>query len=89
MTMARRITEKIERIRRKTHKGVDSIMDKAHDLGERGQENLERMKEGATTVRNNVDGYIKQNPEKSALIAAGIGAIVGAVLAAAIMRRKD
>jgi ElaB/YqjD/DUF883 family membrane-anchored ribosome-binding protein len=40
-------------------------------------------------MRENVDGYIKENPEKSVLIAAGIGAVVGAIIVASMIRRRQ
>jgi len=39
-------------------------------------------------MKDNVDGYIQKNPEKSVLIAAGVGVVVGAIIAAAMMRRR-
>jgi len=46
-----------------------------------GKEKIEHLK-------NNVDGYIQKNPEKTALVAAGIGLFVGAILAVALIKRK-
>lgn len=78
-----------ETIRQKTHKGVDKIMDKAESMKDSSEEKIADLKEKAIVVRKNVDGYIKKNPEKSVLIAVGVGAVIGAVLAAVIMRRKN
>ncbi len=76
-------------IREKAHDGVDKIMDKAKGISEKGEEGIEHIKEKATMMREDVSGYVRCNPEKSLLIAAGVGAVIGALLAAAIMRRKD
>lgn len=75
-------------IRQRTHEGVDKIMDGAESVRDRGEEEMARLKEKAMMTKENVDGYIRENPEKSVLIAAGIGAVAGAVLAAALMRKR-
>ena len=76
-------------VRQRTHDRVDKIMDKAESMKESGEKAMVRLKEKATMMRENANDYIKKNPEKSVLIAAGIGAVVGAILAAALMRRRD
>jgi ElaB/YqjD/DUF883 family membrane-anchored ribosome-binding protein len=71
---------KISGIRQRTHKSVDNIMDKAQSIGESGKGELIHLKEKATTMNENFDGYIRKNPEKSVLIAAGIGAVISAMM---------
>ncbi len=78
----------ISGIRQRTHESVDKIMDKAESMRENGEEAMDNLKEKVVMTRENVDGYIRKNPEKSVLIAAGIGAVAGALIAAAMMRRK-
>ena len=78
----------ISGIRHRTHESVDKIMDKAESMRENGEEAMDNLKEKVVMTRENVDGYIRKNPEKSVLIAAGIGAVAGALIAAAMMRRK-
>jgi len=80
---------KISGIRERTHKSVDKIMDKAESMNESGKEKLALLKEKASMMREDVDGYIKKNPEKSVLIAAGVGAVVGAIIVASMMRRRQ
>jgi ElaB/YqjD/DUF883 family membrane-anchored ribosome-binding protein len=46
------------------------------------------MHERAVHAREGVDGYIRENPERSVLIAVGVGAVIGGLFAAAVMRRK-
>jgi len=86
-------------IRQKTHKSVDKIMDKAEKINEKSHEEInslkakateikDNVKEKAIEIKENVDGFIEKNPEKSVLIAAGIGAVAGAALAAAILKKK-
>ena len=50
----------ISSIRRKTHRNVDRVIDKAESTVELGKEKIEHLK-------NNVDGYIQKNPEKNNL----------------------
>jgi ElaB/YqjD/DUF883 family membrane-anchored ribosome-binding protein len=75
--------------RQRTHDGVDKVYDKAEEIEESGREKIAYMKEKAMMAREDVDSYIRKNPEKSVLIAAGVGAVVGALVAAAFMRRRD
>jgi len=80
---------RLSSLRERTHESVDKIMDKAESIGERGKEAMDGLKEKAAAAKENVDGYIRKNPEKSVLIAVGVGAVVGALLTAAMMRRKN
>jgi len=80
---------KISGVRQRTHESVDKIMDKAESMSESGKEEIARLKEKALMMKGNVDGYISKNPEKSVLIAAGIGVVAGAVIAALLMRRRQ
>ncbi|RJQ18199.1 hypothetical protein C4573_00570 [Candidatus Woesearchaeota archaeon] len=83
------VNEKNFSVRQSMHEHIDKMMDKAESMGESGKEEFAHLKEKAAMMKENVDGYIQKNPEKSVLIAAGIGAAVGAVLVAAMMRRKQ
>jgi len=78
-----------ETLRQKTHNSVDRIMDKAESVGESGKEAIVNLKEKAILMKGNVDDYIKENPERSVLIAAGVGAVVGVVVTALLMRRRN
>lgn len=80
--------EKNVGFRNKTHEGVDKAIDKAEQMRDSGREKLAQLKERAMIMRDNVDGYIIRNPEKSVLIAAGVGVVVGAVVTAVIMKKK-
>ena len=79
---------KISDVRQKTHEGVDKIMDKAESIRDRSKEGMDNIKEKATMIREDVDGYIRKNPEKPVLIAAGVGAVIGAVIVASMMRKR-
>ena len=76
-------------IREKTHNGVDNLMDKAENVGEKGKEEIARLKGKAIMMRKNVDSHIQKNPERSVLIAAGVGAVIGVIFTTIFMRRKS
>lgn len=76
-------------VRQKMHDGVDKMMDQAESISESTNDEIEYLKDKAIMMKGNVDGYIKKNPEKSVLIAAGVGAVVGAILTAALVRRRQ
>lgn len=80
-------TKKMSNIRKRTHKEVDNIMDRAKRAEERSKEKIARLKAKAIMIKGNVNGYIKKNPEKAVLIAAGTGVATG-VFTTTMMRRK-
>ncbi|HIH23578.1 TPA: hypothetical protein HA251_00945 [Candidatus Woesearchaeota archaeon] len=75
-------------IRQRAHDGVDRVMDKADSMRDAGEKAMDKAKEKGIEMRADVDGYIRKNPEKSVLIAAGVGVAVGAMAAAAMMNKK-
>ncbi|MFH2020273.1 MAG: DUF883 C-terminal domain-containing protein [archaeon] len=75
-------------LRQRTHDSVDKVMDKAESMRESAGEGMAQIKEKTDMMRGNVDGYIRKNPETSVLIAAGVGAIVGGMLTAALINRR-
>jgi len=81
-------SEEISLLRKRMHESVDKLMDQAESMNEFGKEEIIHLKEKAVAVKENVDGYIQKNPEKSVLIAAGVGAIVGALITATLMKKK-
>ena len=58
------MTHEKDSVRHKTHDGVDKMIDKAEDFREYTAEEINHIKEQAMSVKENVDGYIKKNPEK-------------------------
>jgi len=87
--MENETNKNISSLRQRTHDGVDKVMDKAESISERSKIELANLKEKAIVMKESVDGFIRMNPEKSVLIAAGIGAVAGATVAAAMSRRKQ
>ncbi len=79
----------ISGMRQKTHESVDKIMDKAERIRDGGKKAMACLKEKAVTMKENVDGYIQKNPKKTVLISAGIGAVAGAIISAAIIRKRQ
>lgn len=75
-------------LRKKTHKGVDNMMDKADSISKSCKETVAHAKGKAIMIRESVNGHIRKHPENSVLIAAGTGAFAGAIIAAALMRKK-
>jgi ElaB/YqjD/DUF883 family membrane-anchored ribosome-binding protein len=83
----RKNSNTLSTVRQKTHDGVDRIINRAEDFEEDSKESLINLKENATKVRENINSYIEDNPEKSILIATGVGAVIGAMLTSYMMRR--
>ena len=81
MANKKRLTKKI---RQKAHKNIDRIMDKTEAM----KKKVSNLKNKSSKIEKNVKEYIQKNPIKSILIATGIGAALGAILAA-IRKRKE
>ena len=75
-------------IREKTHESVDKIIDKAKIVGDSSIEKIDYLKQKSLRTKRSIDGYIQDNPEKSILIAAGIGIVIGAILTATLIKSK-
>ena len=82
------MAKKTNTMRQRTHDRFDKTMDGAENMKDRGQEAMTRLKDKTVMIRENIDEGIERNPEKSVLIAAGIGAVIGSVLTAVMMRRR-
>lgn len=81
-------TKEMANLRQKMYDSVDQMMSKV-DMKENYKEEMGALKEKILETRENVDRYIKKNPEKSVLIAAGVGAILGVIITAMIMKKKQ
>ncbi len=75
-------------LRQRTHDRVDSVMDKAESIGQRGKDSMAHVKERARMMKGKIDGYIKNNPKKTVMYAAGAGAVAGAVTTSVLMRKR-
>lgn len=76
-------------LRERTHDSVDNIMDKAESINESGKKTIAHLEDKAVKIRGNFDGYIQENPEKSVLIAAGVGIVVGGLIVALMKKRSN
>jgi ElaB/YqjD/DUF883 family membrane-anchored ribosome-binding protein len=74
---------------KKTHNGIDRIMDKAESIGESSKKRLDSLKEKSLMMKNNYEDYIQKNPEKLILIGTGVGIIIGITMALFLMRKKQ
>lgn len=75
-------------LRKKTHNGVDSVVDKAEGVGKSSKQKIEYLKKRSLMMKNHMDSYIQKHPQKSILMATGIGIVAGAILAKTLMKRK-
>jgi ElaB/YqjD/DUF883 family membrane-anchored ribosome-binding protein len=71
-------------IRKTVSKQVNDIATLAKDA----QAQLEHARTQWTRAEKEVNAYVKKNPRKAALMAAGIGAAIGAAAALTIKRKK-
>jgi len=85
----RKEAKRMEHLRQKTHDGVDALMDKAQDMQDSGKEKMIHAKERAIVIGKNMDSYIHKKPKKMIVLAAGIGAVIGAIITASLMSRKE
>jgi ElaB/YqjD/DUF883 family membrane-anchored ribosome-binding protein len=86
--MTNETSSRVSGVRQRTHDSVDRMMDKAESMRDSSEDAIARLKEKVITLKENVDDHIKENPERSVLIAAGIGVVIGAALTAVVMRRR-
>jgi len=75
-------------VRQKVHDRVDDAIDKMDELNERGQETWSQAKAKMHKMRDDADEYVQRNPERSVLLAAGAGVVLGSIITASIMRRR-
>jgi ElaB/YqjD/DUF883 family membrane-anchored ribosome-binding protein len=62
------------------------------DIGamtEKTKEEIARMRDKAKMMREDMDEYVRSHPEKSLLMAVGVGAVLGALLTAALSNRRS
>ncbi len=68
--------------------GKEEMKEWLEDMKKSTREKMAQMKGKAHEFRGGVDSYIEKNPEKSVLIAAGVGMVAGVIIASAFMRRR-
>jgi ElaB/YqjD/DUF883 family membrane-anchored ribosome-binding protein len=80
-TLSEQTSKVAEDVRELGHIALSGAGDALHSVKERGTEmlekGLEKGKAKAEDARASFEGYVAENPFKSVLIAAGIGALIG------------
>jgi len=70
-----------------TPKAPDRIQAGIEQAHERAESVLRRTKDRAIEMEHELEGYVRERPLKSVLIAAGVGAGLGLVLGVLLARR--
>lgn len=83
-TLGEQTSKVAEDVRELGHIALSGAGDAIQAVKERGSEMLEKGKAKAEDARAGFEGYVAENPFKTVLIAAGIGALIGYSL-----RRRD
>ena len=55
----------------------------------KAQAEIKKMKDKYVAAEKKAREHVKKNPEKALLLAAGVGAVIGAVTIAILKRKKD
>ncbi len=76
-TLGEQTSKVAEEVRELGNIALSSAGEALQSVKERGGEVLEKGKERAGAAREGFEGYVSENPFKSVLIAAGIGALIG------------
>ncbi|MDD5146180.1 MAG: hypothetical protein PHN39_00295 [Candidatus Pacebacteria bacterium] len=61
---------------------VKNVQEQMKVLQAKAEKEIEKVKKDLEKAKNQVEGFVKKNPEKAALISAGIGVALGAVMTA-------
>ena len=70
----------LDQTKREVEKGIDQVTAKANEMKAHIAEKAEDVKDATMKKVEEGRDYVKQNPEKSAGIALGIGAFLGAIV---------
>ena len=74
------IKRSISRKANKSAGAVGTISDKTDQWRHQAERRLEETKKNFAEAEGKIRGYIKSNPEKALMIAAGVGVAVGAIM---------
>jgi ElaB/YqjD/DUF883 family membrane-anchored ribosome-binding protein len=77
----KKIQKQVKQVQKQVQKKIGSVTKTA------GRE-MENAKDELKELENKVKGYIKNNPEKLFVAAAGVGAFVGALTATLLRKKK-
>lgn len=70
-----------EKMKKEIGKVLDRMQEGGEDFKGSLEDAIEEAKSKTMEARRNADKYISENPERSVLMSAGIGAVVGIALA--------
>ena len=84
----RRSRSRVSSVKRRVTKAAGKVMGKARDLENKAKRELVIARQKFTAGERKAKAYLKNNPQKAALIAAGIGAAIGAGITAALRRKR-
>lgn len=76
-TLSEQTSKVAEDVRELGNIALGNAGDALHTMKERGSQALEKGKEKAGQAREGFEEYVAENPFKTVLIAAGIGALIG------------
>ncbi|EKE25560.1 MAG: hypothetical protein ACD_5C00119G0004 [uncultured bacterium] len=77
-----------EKMKKEIVKMLDRMQEGSDDMKETFDDAMEDAKIKVKEVRRSADKYILENPERSVLMSAGIGAIIGIALAVLMKKKK-
>lgn len=69
--------------------GIGHMKEEAAQLGEKLKERVTVYKEGASELLDSASEYIKEHPQKSAMIALGVGVGLGVIVGLLLRGRRD
>jgi ElaB/YqjD/DUF883 family membrane-anchored ribosome-binding protein len=59
----------------------DQVMEKVEQGQKAAEKEITKVRKQFNTALKSMEGYVRKNPDKAALISAGVGAAIGATLA--------
>lgn len=75
-------------MKREIAKMLDRMQEGSEDMRENFVDALEDAKVKVKDARRKTDKYILENPERSVLMSAGIGAVIGIALVALLKKKR-
>jgi ElaB/YqjD/DUF883 family membrane-anchored ribosome-binding protein len=61
---------------------VKNVQEQMKALQAKAEKEIDKVKKDLEKAKSQIEGFVKKNPEKAALISAGIGVALGAAMAA-------
>ena len=67
---------------------IEDVQEKIKEMQAKAEKEIEKVKKDLEKAKSQVEAFLKKNPEKAALISAGVGVALGAVMAVLIKGGK-